>query len=225
MPSNISKLGKILKTLNRLEGSTLFNASLPVKIEVKKELNPITFLIKVGNKELETKTDIPLKAGEKYFAEIKELKNSIQITNLKPYPKILKTLDIITPQKEFVSKDKKEILTHLANAKTKDDFLFFMNILIAFEKKIYHMFITDKRKALFQYKKEKDKIRFYGCFSVLGELEGTVTATNVNIYTPYSSTMNLINEHKNSIDLNVSVFLKEVKTLFEFNNSLIDIKV
>ena len=76
MPLNISKLGKILKTLNRLEGIKEFNATLPVKIEVKKEINPIRYLIKLGNREIETKSNLPLVVGKKYFAQIKEFKSS-----------------------------------------------------------------------------------------------------------------------------------------------------
>ena len=76
LSNNISKLGKILKSLNRLEGIKEFNATLPVKIEVKKELNPIKFLINLGNREIETKSYIPLQVGKKYLAQIKETKYS-----------------------------------------------------------------------------------------------------------------------------------------------------
>jgi hypothetical protein len=60
MSLNLSKIGKVLKTLNRFESIKEFNASLPVKIEVKKEINPIRFLIQLGNREIETKSYICL---------------------------------------------------------------------------------------------------------------------------------------------------------------------
>jgi hypothetical protein len=108
MPLNLSKVGKVLKTLNRLEGIKEFNASLPVKIEVKKELSPIRFLIKLGNREIETKSYIPLKVGKKYLAQIKEGKYSIKISNLKEYPKILNTLKKINFTEELLMPDKKK---------------------------------------------------------------------------------------------------------------------
>ncbi len=225
MPLNLSKLGKVLKTLNRLETPATFNASLPVKLEVKKELNPITYLVKIGNKEVETKSDIPLAVGKKYFAQIKEFKNSVQITNLKEYPKILQTLDKITLPKEFSSLKKDEVLHHLANAKNKDEFLFFMNILIAFEKKIHHLIINEKRKALMQYKYEKNSLKFYAVFSNLGEIEGVITPTRLTICSPYDATIRLIELYKNEINLSVQTIKKEVKPIYDFSNSLLDLRV
>ncbi len=85
---DISKIGKILKEQNRLL-SVEFNTQIPLKIEVKKEINPITYLIKLGNKEIETKSFIPLKVGNRYLANVIEKKGKITIQNLKPYPKLL----------------------------------------------------------------------------------------------------------------------------------------
>jgi len=222
MPLNISKLGKVLKSLNRLE-SVSFNTSLPVKVEVKKELNPITYLIKLGNKEVETKSHMKLEVGKTYFAQIKELKNSIQITNLKEYPKILKTLEHINI-KELTPK-KEEIITHLANAKTKEEFLFLTNILIAYEKKIFHLVINEKRKGFLQYKYSKNKVKFYACFSNLGELEGEITENSLTIYSPYEATISLINYYKDELPLKVYTYKKEVKPIYIFSNSLLDLKV
>ena len=81
MPLNLSKVGKILKTLNRVDLPTEFNATLPIKIEVKKQLSPIRYLIQLGKKEVQTKSYTPLIVGKKYFAQIKEKKGVIQITN------------------------------------------------------------------------------------------------------------------------------------------------
>ena len=46
------------------------------ELEVKKEINPIRYLIKLGNREIETKSNLPLIVGKKYFAQIKEFKSS-----------------------------------------------------------------------------------------------------------------------------------------------------
>jgi len=224
MPLNVSKLAKVLKTINRVQTPNVFNASLPIKIEVKKEINPITFLIKLGNKEVETKSKIPLIVGKKYFAQIKELDSSIQISNLKEYPKILEQLDKIKT-KGLDSQNKEEVLKHLANAKTKEEFLFFTNILLALEKKIHHLVIAEKRKALMQYKYSKNKIKFYAVFSHLGELEGELSLNDLIIYSPYLSTIALINRYKDELPFNVTTIKKEVKPIYQFSNSLLDLKV
>jgi len=221
MPLNISKLGKVLKTLNRLESIT-FNTSLPIKIEVKKELNPITYLIKLGNKEVETKSSVKLEVGKSYLAQVKELKNQIEITNLKEYPRILEKIKL--PTKELTP-NKEEILNHLANAKTKEEFLFLTNILIAYEKKIYHLVINDKRKAIMQFKYKKNSVKFYACFSILGEMEGIITENELIIYSFYQSTLNFINAHKNKLNLKLTLIKKEPKPIYTFTNSLLDIKV
>ena len=67
MPLNISKLGKVLKTLNRLEGIKEFNATLPVKIEVKKEIKKV---IKVK------KSRIAPKVKAKPIKKIVKIKNN-----------------------------------------------------------------------------------------------------------------------------------------------------
>jgi len=224
MSLNISKLGKILKTLNRFS-SVEFNSSLPVKVEIKKEINPITYLIKLGNKETETKSHIPLKVGKKYFAQIKEMKHSIQITNLKPYPKLLETIESIPLKKGFIEFKKDEIINNMINAKDKNEFLFFSNILLALDKKIYHFAINDEKKALIQFKYSKNRVLFYAVFMNLGEIEGEINEYKAIISSSYENVLNLIKMYENEIDLNIETFLKQPKVLYQFNDKLIDLKV
>jgi len=224
MPLNVSKLGKILKTLNRVNAPSVFNSTLPVKIEVKKELNPITYLIKLGNKEVETKSFVPLKVGAKYMAQIKELKSNIQITNLREFPKILETLEKVTI-KTVDSQNKDEVIKHLLQTQNKNDFLFLTNVLIALQKKIYHLVINEKRKGLLQYKYKKNRLKFYACFSHLGEIEGEIYLHTLTIYSPYEATISLINAHKEELkDFEVITIKKDVKPLYEFTNTLLDLK-
>jgi hypothetical protein len=224
MPLNISKLGKVLKTLNRLQ-SIEFNSSLPVKIEVLKEINPITYQIKLGNRLTETKSYVPLKPGEKYLAQIKELKHSIQITNLKPYPKLLETLSKIPLEKGFNEFKKDEVIHHMANASTKNEFLFFANILLAMEKNIYHFAINEEKKALMQFKYSKNKVSFYAVFMHLGELEGEIGESSATIYSPYKNVLSLLKHYESEIDLKINTVLKEPKILYAFSDKLLDLKV
>ena len=231
MPLNVSKLGKVLKTLNRLEGIKEFNATLPVKIEVKKEINPIRYLIKLGNREVETKSSIPLEVGKKYFAEIKEIKSKLQISNLKEIPEILTILDKIkfmnekdkTLKLHTFSKD--EILQHLAYSNNKTEFIFFTNILMAFHQKIFHLIINEKKKALMQYKYSKNKVKFYAVFNHLGELDGEITTDTLTVYSPYNATLQLIELYKDDLDMEVFLYKKEAKPIYVFAENLINLKV
>ena len=222
MNLKISEIGKILKTLNRVE-TIEFNTTLPVKVEVKEKISDIRYLIKLGNKEVITKSYTPLTPG-KYFGVVKELRGNIQISNLKPLSNIALMLEKIDI-KSTDFKDKEKILNHLANAKTKEEFIFFMNILLSFEKKIYHFFINENKKALLQYKFQKNRLKFYAVFNNLGELEGEIYNNRVDIYSPYKNTINLIEKYSHLIDLDVKVFLKDVKPLYEFSENLLNLKV
>ncbi len=222
---NLFKIGKILNETNRLSGIKEFNASVPVKLEVLKEINPITYEIKLGNKTVETKSHIPLEVGKKYLANIVEKKEYIQIQNLKEFPKLLETLEKISFSKEM-NLDKDTIIDKLTHAKTKDEFMFFANILLALQKGIRHIFINEKNnKALLQLKKNKNSIDFYACYKFLGELEGTITPHKVMILTPFKNVASLIEQNSEELDKKVEVKIKNtIKPLYEFKNTLLDIK-
>jgi len=226
MLSNLFKIGKIFNDATRLEGIKEFNSQIPIKIEVLKEINPITYKIILGRKEVETKSSIPLEVGKKYFAIVKEKKRYLEISNLKEYPKLLEKLEKVSINKSL-NLDKDKVIHHLTNAKTKDEFLFFANILIALQKEIYHLFINEKNnKAIMQYKLEKNKIKFYACYKFLGELEGVISLKKVIIFTPYENIVSLLKRYSDEIDLEVEVKLKDnIQQMFEFKNTLFDIKV
>ncbi|WP_457564721.1 hypothetical protein [Caminibacter sp.] len=224
MPLNISNLGKILKNLNRVSTPIEFNATLPVKIEIKKQLNPITYLIKLGNRETETKSYIPLEVGKKYMAQIKELKHSIRISNLKPLPKMLEILEKTDLPKGFSEFKKDDVIKHIANTKDKNEFLFFANILLAMEKKIYHFSINEEKKALIQFKYSKNKVSFYAIFQNLGEIEGEISENSATIYSPFENVINLIKRFEDEIGLNIKTKLKNTKPLYIFSDKLLDLK-
>ena len=219
MPLNISKVGKILNTLNKFQ-TIDFNTTLPVKLEVKDKINNIKYLIRLGRKEVVTKSFTPLKKG-KYFAIVKEIHGNINISNLKKLSNIALMFEKIEPKDVNT---KHQILIHLANTSSKEEFIFYMNILISFQQKIYHLFINDKKKALLQYKFQKNKLQFYAVFNNLGEIEGEIFENSLNIYSPFKNTLQLIKENEDMINLKVNVFLKEAKPLYEFSENLLNLK-
>ena len=224
MSLKVSNVGKILKTLNRLN-TIEFNAALPIKIEVKKQLNPIRYLIKLGNHETETKSYTPLEIGAKYLAEVSEKKGMIQIKNLKKFPKILELLENLTREEKVLKLDKEKILHHLANAKNKDEFLLFSNIFFSLTQyNIHHLIINDEKKAIIQYKYKKNKLQFYAAFTHLGEMEGEIVLPKVKIFSPYVSTLKLIEEYKNELNYIIETEKKEVKAIYEFSKNILDLK-
>jgi len=227
MPLNISKIGKVLKDLNRIGDVSEFNATLPVKIEVKKEINPIRYLIKLGNREVETKSSFPLTVGKKYFAEIKEIKSKLQISNLKEIPDILEMLSKISfkNKEKTINFTKHEILNHLANSQNKLEFIFFTNMLLSFEQNIRHLIINEQKKALIQYKYTKKSVKFYAVYNHLGEVEGEITQNSLTLYSPYTATLQLIQIYKDELELDVFLYKKEPKPLFNFSENLLNLKV
>ena len=228
MSLKVSELGKILKATNRLN-SIEFNAALPIKIEVKKQLNPIRYVIKLGNRETETKSYTPLEVGKKYLAEVTERRGMIQIKNLQKFPKIIDMLENLSapPKKEdkILNLDKETILHHLANAKNRDEFLLFSNIFFSLTQyNIHHLIINDEKKAIIQYKYKKNKLQFYAAFTHLGELEGEIILPRVKIYSPYISTLKLIEEYKNELTYIIETHKKEVKELYKFSKNILDLK-
>ncbi len=223
MPLKISEIGKLLKALNRFENIGEFNSRLPVRIEIKKQINEFNYLINLGNKkEIVTKSFVKLNPG-KYFALIKEKGLNIQITNLKKIPQLFTIFEKTNLKENHFSKE--TILNHLSNATNKTEFIFFTNLFIAVQKKIFHLAINEKRKALLQYKYQKNKLHFFAVFNHLGEIEGKIFANKLIIFSPYKNTINLIKQNKNSLNLTIETHLKtDIKPLYEFSENLFNLK-
>jgi len=238
---NIAQVGKILKATNRLNMPTEFNATLPITITVKKQLNPIRFLLQMGNKEVETKSYTPLEVGAKYKAEILQKDSKIEIKNLTKLPNIFnKFPDTIKYSVDDLLKDnplesnnkyKNFLLNHLANATTKDEFLFYSQMLLAFNQEIKHLFIKDEKKALIQFKHKKRKINFYAYFESLGAIGGEIYLTDeiyLNLMVEFQNSFYFIQKYIDELNgIRVNIKQDKIKPLFEIseNNSLLNLKV
>jgi len=237
---NISQVGKILKATNRLNMPTEFNATLPIDIVVKKQLNPIRFLLQLGKKEVETKSYTPLEVGAKYKAEILQTDSKIEIKNLTKLPNIFnKFPDTIEYSIDDLLKDnplesnkkyKSFLLNHLANATTKDEFLFYSQMLLAFNQEIKHLFIKDEKKALIQFKHKKRKINFYAYFENLGPIGGEIYLTDeiyMILMVEFQNSFSFLTKYTNELNFNITIKNEKTKPLFEIeeNNSLLNLKV
>jgi len=238
---NISQIGKIMKATNRLNMPTEFNSTLPLTITVKKQLNPIRYLLQLGRKEVEVKSYTKLEIGAKYKAEINQTNSKIEIKNLKKLPKIFtkfpKTLNYTTDDllKDNPLKNnthyKNFLLNHLASSNSKDEFIFFTQLLLAENQQIKHLFINEeKKRALLQLKYKKNKIKFYGFFENLGGIGGEIFLADtlyLNLMVEFQNSLELIKKYINELKgMQVTIKQEKTKPLFEISdNSLLNIKV
>jgi len=237
---NISQVGKILKATNRLNMPTDFNATLPITIKVKKQLNPIRYILQLGKKEVETKSYTPLEVGAKYKAEINQKENRIEIKNLIKLPNIFNkfpdslkySIDDLLKDNPLESNEKYKsfLLNHLANAQTKEEFLFFSQMLLAFNQEIKHLFINDEKKALIQIKTKKRKLSFYAYFENLGAVGGEILFADeiyLNLMVEFQNSFEFI---KTQIDelkgIIVNLQNQKVKPFFEIseNENILNLK-
>ena len=237
---NISQVGKILKATNRLNMPTEFNATLPITIKVKKQLNPIRYLLQLGKKEVETKSYTPLEVGAKYKAQINQTNSKIEIKNLTKLPNIFnKFPDTIEYSIDDLIKDnplesnekyKKFLLNHLANAQTKDEFIFYSQMLLAFNQEIKHLFIKDEKKALIQLKTKKRKLSFYAYFENLGAVGGEILFADeiyLNLMVEFQNSFGFIKSRIDELNgMIVNIQNQKVKPFFEIseNENILNLK-
>jgi hypothetical protein len=238
---NISQIGKIMKATNRLNMPTEFNSTLPLTIKVKKQLNPIRYMLQLGRKEVEVKSYNKLEVGANYKAMINQTNNKIEIKNLSKLPEIFNkmpnnlnyTIDDLI--KDNPLKDnthyKNFLLNHLTNATTRDEFIFLSQLLLAENQQIKHLFINEKKKrALMQIKYKKNRLKFYGFFENLGAIGGEMFLADsiyLNLMVEFQNSLILI---QNNIDelrgMVVNIKQEKIKPVFEISdNSLLNIKV
>jgi hypothetical protein len=237
---NISQIGKIMKATNRLNMPTKFNSTLPLTITVKKQLNPIRYILQLGKKEVEVKSYTKLDIGANYKAQINQTNNKIEIKNLSKLPEIFNKIpnsidytisDLLKEDLNDKKSYKLFLLNHLASSNSKDEFLFFTQLLLAENQQIKHLFINEKNKrALMQFKYKKNKLKFYGFFENLGAIGGEILLLDeiyLNLMVEFQTSLVLIKNNINELKgMVINIKQEKIKPLFEIsNNNLLNIKV
>ncbi len=200
MIERLSQLVKINNLLNETK-STHFNSILPMKIDVVEKLYANRYKLLLGNKILQTKSDLNLEVGESYWGVMRENPKSgtISLSKLLKFPHLLKNIknipkfDIEQIKNIFSQKNPKVelkaiLLEHLATSSSQKEFLTIINILHALEANVFTFVMTTNNKdAIFQFKKrdkkkvnhinsedENQKVDFYAGFTNLGPMEGVI---------------------------------------------------
>ena len=110
MISTLQKLAGIGSDIGHTSSSNInFNANLPVSIEVLQQIDSVRYRLKIGRKELTTKSSKNLKEGEKYWANFSEGNGGVlTISNLWKQPKFFEQDAYFLPtslEKLFESKN------------------------------------------------------------------------------------------------------------------------
>jgi hypothetical protein len=122
------------------------------------------------------------------------------------------------------------LLHHLASSTSKDEFIFFTQLLLAENQQIKHLFINEKKKrALMQLKYKKNKLKFYAFFENLGAISGEMFLTDtiyLNLMVEFQKSLTLISQNIDKLKgISVNITQEKVKPLFEISeNNLLNIK-
>lgn len=187
-------LQNLLGQMATSSGNKEINATLPMLLRILDKKGGDTYLVQLGKLILETKSDRELTIGTTYWANVKQGKDGLIISDLIKQPKILETLS--HAKLKLSSKDLKELLDQshsggkqiehvfkeflldrLPLATTKQDFLELANLLVALQHGVFSMVIQDDngKESLVQMKKQVDFLEFYSVFPHLGEIGGLVS--------------------------------------------------
>ena len=217
-----------------------FNANLPITIEVLKQLGIEHFQLKLGRKELTTRSQKHLKEGKKYWGNFFQGKGGIlTISHLYPQPLLfqseshflpLSLENILTPL--FSTTKWKEFLVHhLSDPKTnKELFSALSIILLALNKNVVHLpLLNDGKKMLLQFLAQGDKVKFYIAFENLGPIQGILSLSDhsmeASLEVAYEKSLYFLQKEAHKLDIITELSLtQEIQPLFDSNDLLLDLK-
>lgn len=199
-----------LNLASKITKESVFNSTLPIKLKVLAKKAGMKYLLEVGKRTLETRSQRELEVGGKYFAMMRSGKaGNIILTSLTPQPKLSKTplmLDF-AESKELLSKNTfKEIgefaSEQLAKSSTKEEFLEWAFVLSGLQKGVLSLCIQDEDKKHYtQIKKQKNSLEFYALFSQLGIITGKISqGGGVKLEVMYPSVAKFLSENLEALN-------------------------
>ncbi|MWV61654.1 hypothetical protein DCO58_08410 [Helicobacter saguini] len=186
-------LQNLISQMATTKGKEL-NANLPMLLRILDKKGADKYLVQLGKLIIETQSNKELKIGTNYWANVKQGKDGLIISDLIKQPKMLETLSnarlklTSSDLKELMSETQKGgralesvfkefLLERLPLATSKQEFLELSNLLVALQNGVFSMVIQDEngKDSLVQLKKQVDFLEFYSLFPHLGEISGVVS--------------------------------------------------
>lgn len=239
MISTLQKLAGLGNTIADNKASSInFNANLPITIEVLKQLGHERFKLKIGRKELTTKSQKNLKEGKKYWGNFFEGKGGIlTISHLFAQPSLFSADFLDIPFGTLISSNfsltswKTFIIEHLAHDTTsKELFSILTPMLFAVNKSIVHLpLLNEGKKSLLQFTPDEKYIKFYVALENLGPIEGALWMENevlmANICVMYEKSLHFLQKEVDKLGIITHLSSKrEILPLYDFNDLLLDVK-
>ncbi len=239
MISTLQKLSGLSQDIGHTSSSSInFNANLPVSIEVLRKIDPLRYRLKIGRKELVTKSQKSLEEGQKYWANFSETKGGIlTISHLWRQPELFVSETFFMPQsfESFIQKNgfsydsfKAFLINHLAEPTTsKELFITYSYMLLALSKMIIHLpFLHEGKKLLVQFHQEAtEKFLFYIALEHLGPMKGYILNNELFLEVMYDKSFAYLQKEQAKLGMITHLSLqKEIKPLFDKSDVMLDIK-
>ncbi|WP_104708160.1 hypothetical protein [Helicobacter ailurogastricus] len=188
--SALQQLGLLQDLLKDHPQAQNFNGALPLLLKVLEKKGADHYLLQLGNQVLESKSQKNLILGQSYWALVhKSSVGATMLSNLVPQPAIFAQLKdaplkldlqelhrLLNQESKEVFKDYHEqLIQHFTHATSRQDFLFFGNLLLSLQHQVASFVVKDGHKeALVQFKAgvKKERLEFYALYPHLGPLQG-----------------------------------------------------
>ncbi|WP_458701449.1 hypothetical protein ACKGJI_04865 [Sulfurospirillum sp. 1307] len=231
MINNISKISKIQRISNP-DLPLKFNSSLPISIEVLKELPLDRYKLLLGNREFTTKSQKKLKEKNRYWGNFGKSRDGIiTISNLKQMPTFMQD------DSNFLDIEMEDFLENLKNISLinfkqwimdnlekagKKEFKIFATMLLALKNEVIHLpFKKNNKLNLVQIKNNE----FYMSFENLGPIRGIFENQKLKIDILFSKSLYFLSKKADDINLNIDFSIKEdILPLFEIDKLILDLK-
>lgn len=239
MISTLRKLAGLGSDIGHTSSSSInFNANLPVSIEVMKQIDPTRYRLKLGRKELTTKSGKNLKEGQKYWANFSEKQGGIlTISSLYKQPQLFEKDEYFLPldyehffdSKTFSYNDFKAFLLKQLSDDTLSKTLFktLSYMLLALSKATIHLPLSyDGKKVMLQFQVQADEtLLFYMALEHLGPLRGILSPTELHIATMYEKSFHYLQKESPKLGMITHITLQqEILPLFDLSDIVLDLK-
>lgn len=239
MISTLQKLAGIGTDIGHTSSSSInFNANLPVSIEVIKQIDATRYRLKLGRKELTTKSSKNLKVGQRYWANFSEKQGGIlTISSLFKQPQLFENDMYFLPlsyeqffdSKTFSYNDFRAFLLKQMSDETISKAMFtpLSYMLLALSKATIHVpLVSDGKKVMLQFQIQADEsLLFYMAWEHLGPLRGILTPTELTIATMYEKSLHYLQKASPKLGMITHITLQsEITPLFDVSDMVLDLK-